>query len=190
MVGMFPTVVSIKLHLMGTIPTNLQCSKLFGRCKSPRKKSGQAAKSFQGHLRLRRLVPSRGGLVWGLEPENCYRVDAASTTLKRAFSKEPAMKSFMAFLLGVVLGAGGVFLGQGYHILRTADGYELVRKTRPSFKLIYVDVRQYLAEDWLEHPQLAQAVLEAKKGHLMQEAVRMQVHQAVDELLKKVLPGR
>ena len=97
------------------------------------------------------------------------------------------MKYLMVFVLGAAIGAGGMFVGQGYHVLRTNEGYELVRKVRPGFDLSYVDVREYQAKDWLDHPQLAQAVLEAKKGHLIKDAALQAVHQAIDELGKKLL---
>lgn len=98
------------------------------------------------------------------------------------------MKYLTVFLLGAVLGAGGMFVGQGCHILRTGDGYELVRKVRPGFALTYVDVRDYRAEDWLAHPQLAQAVLEADKGHLIKDTAMRTLRRAIEDLSKKMLP--
>ncbi len=98
------------------------------------------------------------------------------------------MKYLTVFLLGALLGAGSMFVGQGYHVLRTADGYELVRKVRPGFALTYVDVRNYQAEDWLAHPQLAQAVLEADKGHLIKATAMRSLRQAIEDLTKKLLP--
>lgn len=99
------------------------------------------------------------------------------------------MKYLTVFLLGALLGAGGMFVGQGCHILRTGDGFELVRKVRPGFALTYVDVRDYEVEDWLAHPELAQAVLEANKGHLIKDEAMRTVYRAIEELSKKLLPG-
>lgn len=98
------------------------------------------------------------------------------------------MKYVMVLLLGAALGAGGMFVAQGYHVLRTADGFELVRKVRPGFELTYVDLRDYQADDWLAHPQLALAVLEAKKDHLIKDAATRAVRQAIDQFAKKLLP--
>ena len=72
-------------------------------------------------------------------------------------------------LLGAILGGGGVFCAQNYHVVRSDEGYHAVPKISATFKEAYVDIRGFGVADWAEHRALAVAIVKAKKDHLIQE---------------------
>jgi hypothetical protein len=56
--------------------------------------------------------------------------------------------SFGSFVTGSVLGGALVYGSLCWHVLRTDDGYEFVRKTSGDFAETYVDVRNFSMSDW------------------------------------------
>jgi hypothetical protein len=62
-------------------------------------------------------------------------------------------------VLGGILTACAI----GFHVVRSDVGMLAVRKTRPTVKDFYVDIRRWNRQDWKDHPHLAKALAEA--GH-------------------------
>ncbi len=93
------------------------------------------------------------------------------------------MSRFTAFFLGVLVGAGGLYFAQSFHVLRTNDGLVTIRKTNSTLQDAYVDVRGFTAVDWTERPALSAAVLASDRGDLMQGAVGGAIQQGLDSLL-------
>lgn len=89
------------------------------------------------------------------------------------------MSRISALIVGVVLGAGGLYGALNYHIVRTAAGLEAVPKESATLAETYVDVRQFGAGDWLEHRELAKAIVDAGKQDLIKDTT-------VDNLLEGV----
>jgi len=63
------------------------------------------------------------------------------------------------FVLGGMLSACAI----GFHVVRSDIGMLAVRKTRPTVKDFYVDIRRWNRQDWKAHPDLAKAL--AAAGH-------------------------
>jgi hypothetical protein len=77
------------------------------------------------------------------------------------------MSRLATLVVGILLGAAGVFGALKYHVLRTDEGLEFVPKQGMSLADTYVDARQFGVSDWLAHGDLARAVIAADKQHLI-----------------------
>jgi hypothetical protein len=80
------------------------------------------------------------------------------------------MARLNSFFLGLLAGAALTYFALGYHVLRTKDGFEVIRKTTPTFAQSYVDVRTFDGGAWTERPELAAAVMKAGKEELLGDA--------------------
>lgn len=89
------------------------------------------------------------------------------------------MSRIGALIVGVLLGAGGLYGALNYHVVRTVAGLEWVPKKASTLTETYVDVRQFGAKDWLEHRDLAKALIDAGKRDLIEDTT-------VDSLLEGV----
>lgn len=93
------------------------------------------------------------------------------------------MSRIGTFLFGVIVGGCLVYSAQRFHVLRTEDGLETVPKISATFSETFVDIRGFDASDWLEHKELAAAVIRAEKQHLLKQAVADTVQKQVDRWL-------
>lgn len=64
------------------------------------------------------------------------------------------MRRLMSMLFGVALGGLLMFGALQYHVLRTNDGFSYVPKRNATLKDTYLDVREWSALDWSNHPDL------------------------------------
>ncbi len=97
------------------------------------------------------------------------------------------MGKFNAFILGVLLGFGLYHVGSNFHLLRTPNGVEWVRKVSPNFRDSYADIRTYTATDWTQHPDLAAALVKENRAELMRPAAKQAVSDVVDGAIDRVL---
>lgn len=81
------------------------------------------------------------------------------------------MGKIFTFLFGFIVGGVCVFGGQKYHIVVAHDGTHLVPKMDVTFSDAFVDVREFTANDWRQHPALAAAIVRDGKSHILQGAV-------------------
>lgn len=88
------------------------------------------------------------------------------------------------FLLGVVVGFGVYHAASHYHLIHAKDGYHVVEKVPARLEEVYVDVRNYNTQQWIEHPELAIAIENAGKRDILTQAAK----DSVNELLDKVHP--
>jgi hypothetical protein len=95
-----------------------------------------------------------------------------------------------SFVVGVAVGAAGVFTGLKYHVVRAVDGFHLVPKLQAQFDEAYVDIRAFTATDWNEHRGLAVALTQSDKAYLLQESANETFRQSVDGVLKGLLPSK
>ena len=93
------------------------------------------------------------------------------------------MKQFMSFFVGLIVGGLLVFGSLKYHIVRASDGVHMVPKLSASFAETYVDIRSFRLSDWNDHRSLAVALVQAKKGYLMQEAASESLRRTVDVVI-------
>jgi hypothetical protein len=70
------------------------------------------------------------------------------------------MGKFKPFLFGALFGAGTVFIGLQYHIVQSHEGVRVVPRTpQHAIGLAYVDIRNWGAEQWVDRPELARALV-------------------------------
>ena len=96
------------------------------------------------------------------------------------------MSRLGALILGVMVGAGGVYGSLNYHVVRNADGYNMVRKLETTFEETYIDARQFGVSDWFEHPQVVKAIVKADKKDLLGEAAADSLAETVSGALDKL----
>ncbi len=89
--------------------------------------------------------------------------------------------SFGSFVTGSVLGGALVYGSLCWHVLRTDDGYEFVRKTSGDFAETYVDVRDFSMSDWSTHKTLSADIVASKKERLFQAAAVQPVTQMISQ---------
>lgn len=94
------------------------------------------------------------------------------------------MGRFSNFLAGVAVGGVVMFVSLKYHVLRTADGYELVPKLTAGFSETYVDVRSFGVSDWANHKSLVAAIVRADKQKILQNSSAESLTEGVQEMLK------
>lgn len=73
------------------------------------------------------------------------------------------------FLIGICLGAVGMYVGLIYHIVRAPDGVHLIEKTPATLSGCYADIREFKLEDWKANPNLTVAISASGKTHLLTE---------------------
>lgn len=97
------------------------------------------------------------------------------------------MKSFFRgiMLFGFGLIAGGAFVAAAFsfHVVRAEDGWHWAKNPRSHMTACYADVRNWTANDWSDHPQLAAALVEAGEEELV-------IRSSADGLLDELLGGR
>lgn len=77
------------------------------------------------------------------------------------------MRRLGAVLFGVLLGGGLVWFGFHYHVVRTGEGLLYVPKTSATLVDTYVDIRDWSAEEWQDHPDLIAAVVKDGREELI-----------------------
>jgi hypothetical protein len=93
------------------------------------------------------------------------------------------MSRVATFLLGMATGAMLLHGAMHYHLVRARDGLHLVGKTPPGLSQAFVDVRQFGAAEWTQHPQLAAALVRANKQSLMQQSAVASLQEGVNQAL-------
>jgi hypothetical protein len=88
-----------------------------------------------------------------------------------------------SFLMGLAAGAMLCYGATNYHIVRAQDGFHVVEKVHAELANSYVDVRQFGASDWSNHPDLAAAIVKENKQELIQGAAAAAIQQGIDQVL-------
>lgn len=82
------------------------------------------------------------------------------------------MGKLKSFVIGSLLGAGGMYVGLQYHVLQADEGFLIVaRSPQQRIQDAYADVRDWDAATWSARPRLALAVTEQGRGDLIAEGV-------------------
>lgn len=100
------------------------------------------------------------------------------------------MGRISTFLFGLVVGAVLVFGAQRYHVVRSAEGLHLIPKTKATLAEAYVDIRDFRLADWTNHPELAAAVLKARKEHLLGDSARGSFRDSIENALNALTSDR
>jgi hypothetical protein len=93
------------------------------------------------------------------------------------------MSRVWSFLLGCVVGAALLHVAMNYHFVRSSDGFHAVAKTPARLSETVVDVRSFGMADWTNHPQLAGALVQANKQHLLGESATSSLRQSINQLV-------
>lgn len=93
------------------------------------------------------------------------------------------MSRVWSFLLGAVCGAALLHVAMNYHLIRSSEGFHLVAKSPARLSESFVDIRSFSMGDWGGHPQLASALVQANKQHLLGDSAANALHQSVNQLL-------
>jgi hypothetical protein len=93
------------------------------------------------------------------------------------------MRTLFTFILGMAVGAGGMFVSHTYHIVRAEDGFHVVRKLTPQFADAYVDIRNFDMRSWDAHRPLAIALVKANKPQLVTQGAGENLRHAAKSVL-------
>lgn len=74
------------------------------------------------------------------------------------------------FFIGFVCGGIFIFGVLRYHVLHAEDGFHLIPKMGATASEPYLDVREFTASDWADHPAVAAAVVRAGRADLMKDS--------------------
>jgi hypothetical protein len=90
------------------------------------------------------------------------------------------MMGRLVFLLGgILLGGVLMYVAFSYHLVVTAETFYLVSKQQTELADAYVDIRDWGVNEWNEHPRLADAMIAAGHGDLVQRSLRDQFFEHV-----------
>ena len=96
------------------------------------------------------------------------------------------MSRSTCFVLGIIVGAGGLFVCENYYIVQGKESVQVVRKIAPRLDFPYRDVREYSIEDWRKDPALALAIIKSDKEELLVDSGVDQIQQQVDSWLRSL----
>lgn len=72
------------------------------------------------------------------------------------------MLKLRMFLMGLLIGGGGLYCADRYHMVQTQDGLIVVRRAVPVYlRSTYADVRSWTESKWSQYPDLTSALLQA-----------------------------
>ena len=100
------------------------------------------------------------------------------------------MNRFSSFLMGIVVGALGLYMVMQFYLIRAKDGFHLVPKLAAKLENPYVDIRDFTVTDWQNRQALAVAILKANQGGLMQDASLSSIKQAAQKTLDQWTGGK
>lgn len=78
---------------------------------------------------------------------------------------------FYVLITGIMIGGGMMYFGFTHHIVKTKDRVLLINKPDPTLQDVYVDIQNWTAKDWKEHPRVTRAMIAANYGEIVQESV-------------------
>jgi hypothetical protein len=99
------------------------------------------------------------------------------------------MSRVAIFIIGVLLGAGAMFVSLRYHVVRADDGLHLVPRASSELGMPYVDIREFGVADWNEHRELALDIVRADKGALLQSSTIDSLRQTMEGVMKSLRPS-
>ncbi len=94
------------------------------------------------------------------------------------------------FLFGVFTGVALMYVALHYHVVRGNEGFYLVPKLTHNLSEIYVDTRDFEADDWIEHQSVAAAIMQSNQTHLIGETALNPLQRSVQGIFTNLLPGQ
>lgn len=78
------------------------------------------------------------------------------------------MFGFKRVALGLLVGGGGMYFADHYHVVHTTEGVVVVpRAQQPSLRSAYADVRGWDAAKWAQYPELSQSMVTDGRSGLL-----------------------
>ena len=96
------------------------------------------------------------------------------------------MNRLSTFFLGIIVGAGGLFVSENYYVVRGKEAVHFVPKVAAKLEIPYRDVRNFTQEDWKNNPSLALAIVKSQKTDLMAESGLAGMQQQLESLLRSL----
>jgi hypothetical protein len=96
------------------------------------------------------------------------------------------MKRLSSFLLGVVVGAIGLYWAMTFHVVRASDGLHVVPKVTSGLADAYVDIRSFSSADWYRHTSLSVAIVHAGKENLLGDSTLADLRQSAHSTLESL----
>ncbi len=93
------------------------------------------------------------------------------------------MRRLSTFIFGMVVGGLLIYGGLNYHVINTPSGLHLVPKVNSTLAETYVDVRGWGVAEWMQHKDVAAALLAADRQDLMQSAAEDSLRTGLDRIL-------
>lgn len=92
------------------------------------------------------------------------------------------MFGIRTFAIGLLLGlSGGIFVTH-FHVIRTADGFDVVpRVNQPPLRSSYCDVREWSSAMWTNYPEVTAALTKSGRSQVIGQNLK-------DNLLEEILP--
>ncbi|GIW99252.1 MAG: hypothetical protein KatS3mg111_2585 [Pirellulaceae bacterium] len=97
-----------------------------------------------------------------------------------------SMSRISAFVLGVLVGAVGLYVSENYYIVRGQESFHVVRKVAPRLDIPYRDIRSYTMEDWQKEPAVALAIIQSGKQELIVDSGVEQLERQVQNWLQSL----
>lgn len=94
------------------------------------------------------------------------------------------MTRLTSFILGIVVGAVGLFVSENYYVVRSKETVNLIPKVASKLEMPYYDIRKFTSADWQSHPSLALAIVQSKKENLLVESGLSGMQSQLEGLLR------
>ena len=94
------------------------------------------------------------------------------------------MTRLSSFVLGIIVGAAGLYVSENYYVVRSKETVNLIPKVAAKFEMPYYDIRQFTNTDWQSHPSLALAIVQSKKEGLLVESGLSGMQSQLEGLLR------
>ena len=82
------------------------------------------------------------------------------------------MRRIITFILGMLVGGLLLLAALNYHVIRAQDGLHFLPKTSARLSSSYVDIRNFTVADYMEHPEIVEALIRADQAELVDGAAR------------------
>lgn len=92
------------------------------------------------------------------------------------------MRRIYVFGFGITFGVLACLGAMNLHLVRAEDGFHVVRKQRATLSSVYVDTRQFSADDWASHSELVESLRADNQQKLVNEAAPGFLQSSADRL--------
>lgn len=96
------------------------------------------------------------------------------------------MNRITVFVLGVVVGALGLYVSENFYVVRSDESFHLIPKIASKLEMPYRDIRSFTVEDWQSNPSLALAIVKSQKQELMVESGLNEMQDQLQSLIRSI----